>query len=233
MPRGRRHSCSARKRFPISADVSNPQAVITDSQGNDITSKLINNGGELGAELQTRNVTLPGYLSSLNTIAQTFADSVNTTLSQGLDANGNSPAVNLFQYNATQGAAYTMSVTNITTDQIAAASAGAPGGNGNAIAVANLANQPVLSGATITQAYGNLGAQVGRDISTAQQSQSAYQSLVDQAQQTRSNTTGVSLDAEAAELVQFQQAYQAAGQVVSVLNNMTQVVVNMVSSAGA
>ncbi len=214
--------------FGISANLSGAQAVITDSQGNDITSKLINNGGALGAELQTRNGTLPGYLSSLNTIAQTFADTVNTALSQGLDANGNPPAVSLFQYNAGQGAAYTLSVTGITTDQIAAASAGAPGGNGNAIAIANIANQSALSGATITQAYGNLGAQVGRDISTAQQNQTAQQNLVDQAQQARSNTTGVSLDAEAAELLQFQQAYQAAGQLVSVLNSLTQVVITMV-----
>ena len=214
--------------FAISANVSGPQAVVTDFQGNDITSKLLGNGGALGAELQTKNITLPGYQSSLDTIAQSFADTVNTALGQGLDSSGNPPAVNLFQYNAGQGAAYTLSVTNITTDQIAAASAGAPGGNGNAIAVANIANQSVLSGATITQAYGNLGAQVGRDIATAQQNQTAQQSLVDQANQARATTTGVSLDEEAAELIQFQQAYQAAGQMVSTLNSLTQVVIDMV-----
>lgn len=214
--------------YAISANVSGAQTVVTDSQGNDITSELQNNGGSLGAELQTKNVTLPGYMSSLNTIAQTFADTVNLALTKGVDSSGNPPAVNLFQYNAAQGAAFTLSVTNITPAEIAAASAGAPGGNGNALAIANIANQPVLNGATITQAYGNLGAQVGQDIATAQQEQTSQQSLVDQAQQARASATGVSLDAEAALLIQFQQAYQAAGQMVTTLNSLTQTLITMV-----
>ena len=214
--------------FAISVNTSGAQTVVTDSNGKDITSEMQNNGGSLGSELQTKNVTLPGYLSTLNTVAQTFADTVNQQLSEGLDSTGNPPTVNLFQYNAAQGAAFTLSVTNITPAQIAAASAGAPGGNGNALAVAAIANQPVLNGATITQAYGNLGAQVGQDIATAQQEQTAQQSLVDQAQQTRASATGVSLNTEAAELIQFQQSYQAVGQLVATLNNLTQTVIDMV-----
>jgi len=213
----------------ISANVSGPQTVITDSKGNDITSELQNNGGSLGSELQTKNVTLAGYLSSLNSIAQSFADAVNNQLSQGLDSTGNPPTLNLFQYNAAQGTAFTLSVpSTFTTANIAAASAGAPGGNGNALAVAALANQPVLNGATVTQAYGNLGAQVGQDIATAQQETTAQQSLVDQAEQNRSSASGVSLDTEATELIQFQQAYQAVGQLVATLNSLTQTVISMV-----
>ncbi len=215
---------------PISADLSSSQTAIKDSQGNDITAELQNQGGELGSTLQTKNVTLPGYLTSLNTVAQTFADTVNTALSQGLDSTGNPPPVNLFQYNAAQGAASTLSVTGITAAQIAAASSTAPGGNDNALAIAQLANQPEVNGSTFTQAYGVLGAQVGEDISNAQQEQTTQQSLVDQAQQTRSAATGVSLDAEAAELIQFQQAYQAAGALVTALNSITQTLITMVQS---
>jgi len=214
--------------FPLSADFSAPQTAVRDSQGKDITAELQNNGGTLGALLQTGNVTLPGYRTSLNTVAQTFADTVNNTLSQGVDRNGNPPAVNLFQYNAALGVAFTLSVTNITLDQIAAATAAAPGGNGNALAVAQLATQSVVNGFTFTQAYGNLGGQVGRDIANAQQDQTAQKDLLDQAQQRRTAATGVSLNAEAAKLVQFQQAYQAAGQLVTTLNSLTQTVIDMV-----
>ena len=212
----------------ISANFSSTQTAIDDAQGNDITSELQNNGGSLGSTLQTKNVTLPGYLASLNTVAQTFADTVNNALAQGVDSSGNPPAVNLFSYNAAQGAAFTLGVTNITASQIAAASATAPGGNDNALAIAQIANQPVLNGATITQAYGALGAQVGQDIANAHQAQTSQQDLVDQAQQTRAAASGVSLDAEAAKLIQFQQAYQAAGQLVSTLNSLTQTLITMV-----
>ena len=218
---------------PIAAHSSSSVTVITDAQGNDITSELQNTasnngGGALGAELQTSNVTLPGYLNSLNSVARTFADSVNTALSQGVDSSGNPPAVNLFQYNATAGVAASLSVTNITPAQIAAASAGAPGGNGNALAVANIANQPILGGSTITQAYGNLAGQVGQDVANAQQEQTTQKNLVDQVQQQRTSASGVSLDAEAAQLLQMQQAYQAVGQLVTTLNQLTQTVINMV-----
>jgi flagellar hook-associated protein 1 FlgK len=212
----------------ISANFSSPQTAIDDAQGNDITSELQDNGGSLGSTLQTKNVTLPGYLASLNTVAQTFADTVNNALAQGVDSSGNPPTVNLFQYNAAQGAAHTLSVANITPSQIAAASPAAPGGNDNALAIARIANQPVLNGATITQAYGTLGGHVGQDISNAQQAQDAQQDLVDQAEQTRAAVSGVSLDEEAAKLLQFQQAYQAAGQLVTTLNSLTQTLITMV-----
>ncbi|HEV2201621.1 MAG TPA: flagellar hook-associated protein FlgK [Bryobacteraceae bacterium] len=214
--------------YALSADFSAPQTAVRDSQGKDITAQLQNNGGTLGALLQTANVTLPGYVTSLNTVAQSFADAVNNQLSLGVDRNGNPPAVNLFQYNAALGAAATLSVTNIAPDRIAAATAAAPGGNGNALAIAQLATQPLVNGFTVTQAYGNLGGQVGRDIADAQQEQTAQQNLLDQAHQQRAAATGVSLNAEAAKLLEFQQAYQAVGKLVTTLDSLTQTVIDMV-----
>jgi flagellar hook-associated protein 1 FlgK len=51
--------------------------------------------------------------------------------------------------------------------------------------------------------------------------------LVTQAQKQRADATGVSLDKEAAKLLQFQQAYQAVGKMVSVLNSLTDTVLNI------
>ena len=215
--------------YALSADLSHPQTAILDSQGNDVTAQLTAAGGSLGAILQEKNVTLPGYLGSLNNLAQGFADQVNTALGQGVDLNGNPPATNLFNYNAAQGVAFTFSVTNITGSQIAAASAGAPGGNGNAIAIAQLANQASLNGFTFTQAYGNLGGQVGRDVAAAQQNQTAQQGLLSQAQQARATASGVDLNAEASKILQFQQSYQAIGKVVTVLNTLTDTIMNMMT----
>jgi flagellar hook-associated protein 1 FlgK len=66
-----------------------------------------------------------------------------------------------------------------------------------------------------------LSGEVGRDVAQAQQDQTQYQDLLTQAQQTRSQQTGVSLDAEAAKLLQVQQAYQAVGKLVNVLSDLT------------
>jgi flagellar hook-associated protein 1 FlgK len=212
--------------FKMSADFSTPQTILRDSQGNDFTSQVT--GGQLGAQVQENNVTLPGYMSSLNTLAQTFADTVNNALSQGVDKNGNVPATNLFSYNTSADAAYTLSVSpGMTSDQIAAALPSAPGGNGNALALAQLSTAFAVNGFTFAQAFGNLGQHVGADIATANQNKSEQQNLVTQAQVQRAAVSGVSLNTEAAKLLQFQQSYQAVAKLVSTLNTITQATLNM------
>jgi flagellar hook-associated protein 1 FlgK len=215
------------QQYQISAGFSSGQTEILDSQSNDVTSEIT--GGSLGAMIQENNTTLPGYMTQLNTLAQTFADQVNGQLSQGLDESGATPTTNLFTYDQPSDAASTLAVTDIAADQIAAASAGAPGGNGNAVAVAQLASAAVVGGtSTFTQAFGNLSAQVGNDVANAQQEQTDDQDLVTQAQTQRQQVSGVSLDAQAAELIQFQQSYEAVGQMVTVLNSLTQTLLDIV-----
>lgn len=213
--------------FPISLNSSSNQTEILDSQGHDITGQLTQ--GQLGGLIQEENTTLPGYLSSLNTLAQSLADTVNGQLAQGIDQNGVAGAA-LFSYDSAADAASSLAATNITPDQIAAASLGSPGGNGNAIAVAQLTATPAINGITWTSFYGNLGAQVGNDIVSAQQEQSQAQSQLTQAQTQRSTQSGVSLNEQATELLQFQQAYQAVGKLVGVLDTLTETVINMVQN---
>jgi flagellar hook-associated protein 1 FlgK len=218
------------RQFPISADFAASQTAVRDAQGKDITSQITQ--GSLGGLLVEHNTTLPGYLTDLNTLAQSFADSVNAALAQGVDQNGLPPATNLFTYNAVTGAASTLAVTGITSDQIAAALPSAPGGNGNAIALAQLGSKAISSGFTATQLYGNLAARVGRDVANAQQETTRYQDSVTQAQQQRSTQTGVSLNEEATKLLQFQQAYQAAGKLITVLDTLTQTLLNILPGTG-
>lgn len=211
--------------LPISVDNSSNQTTILDSQGNDITSQI--SQGQLGALIQEKNTTLPGYMNTLNTFAQSLADTVNGQLAQGVDENGDAGAP-LFSYGSASNAASTIAVTSITPDQLAAASTSSPGGNGNALSLAGLANTPSVNGFTFTQFFGNLGSQVGSDIQNAQQNQTLAQDQLTQTQAQRTAISGVSLNDEATELLQFQQAYDAASKIVGVLDGLTQIVINMV-----
>jgi flagellar hook-associated protein 1 FlgK len=212
--------------YALSADFSSPRTAILDSQGNNVASEIT--GGKLGGLLSEKNTTLPGYMETLNTLAKTFADQVNNQLAQGLDESGNPPSINLFTYNQASDAAATIAVTGIAPDQIAAAGLGAPGGGGNAVAVSQMATAPLVNGLTFTQSFAGLGTQVGQDVAQATRDQSTYQDLLTQAQQTRSQQTGVSLDAEAAKLIQLQQAYNAVGKMISTLSNLTMNVINLI-----
>ncbi len=211
--------------YTIQGDFSTPQTAILSSSGTDITGQL--SGGQLGAELNDNNNLLPSYVTGLNTLAQTLADQVNSALNGGIDENGAAPTTDLFSYDATTGAALTLSVNPLTPDQIAAATPGAPGGNGNALVLAALANAPVANGYTFAQAYGNLGAQVGSDLSTAQNNSTTDQTLLSQAQSLQQQISGVSLDGQAESLMLYERSYDAISKMLGVLNSLSLDVVNM------
>lgn len=95
---------------------------------------------------------------------------------------------------------------------------GGTGDNRNALALASLQTKGVLdAGATsYTQANGQLVAKVGTQSSTAQNNLSAQGALLAQAKSQQASVSGVNLDEEAANMLKFQQAYQAAAQVISI-----------------
>src|SRR5258706_7187988 len=131
------------KQYLIQADTTSASTVsIRDSSGADITSQI--SGGRLSGGLKAVNQLLPSYQNGLNQLAQGIADSVNGALAAGIDANGN-PGAPLVTYTAPDSAA-TLAITGITTEELSAATPGAPGGNGNAILLSTLATSPAVNG---------------------------------------------------------------------------------------
>jgi flagellar hook-associated protein 1 FlgK len=96
-------------------------------------------------------------------------------------------------------------------------------GNGNnAVAMAKTQEQGVLNGSkeTFSQSLGTSTAVVGSKASNASFSADTAQALYTQAYNRNQETSGVNLDEEAANLMKFQQAYQAASQIISVANTL-------------
>ena len=111
----------------------------------------------------------------------------------------------------------------INPRQIAAAQAsGLTGDNRNALLLADLENQTLMQNgkASFTQVYGQLVAEVGGMTNTALVSRSAQEVLLTQATTEKGNVSGVNLDEEAANLIKFQNSYQAAAQAVSVARSL-------------
>jgi flagellar hook-associated protein 1 FlgK len=212
------------RQFTIEPEFSAGETRILDSNRKDVTAQATT--GRLGAMLEMKNTTIPSYLSELNRLAKGLADDVNAMLADGLDVNGDSGAP-LFTYDNSDNAAITLRVTAITPDQLAAASTGAPLGNTNALGLAALADAPQLDGLTYTAFYGRLAAQVGRALETARNGQETHQELLFQSRAIRDEISKVSLDEEAALLIEFQRAYQATAQVIVVLNELTQTTIDM------
>lgn len=99
---------------------------------------------------------------------------------------------------------------------------GGVGDNRNALRLAALRTENVLfgGGASIADAYGATVADVGTRVNRAQSGVEVQKQLLEQAQSAKDAVSGVNLDEEAADLVQFQQAYQASAQVIAAANTL-------------
>ncbi len=214
------------RHYPLSSDTGGSPARLLDQQGNNILPMI--SSGRIAALSQLYNQTIPGYMADFDRLASTLADAINGQLAAGLDRGGNSPTTDLFAYDAALGAARTLTVTALTADQLAAASAGAPGGNGNAVVLAALAQSNVIDGGTFTQFYGAVVSRAGQDLRAAKDNTQIQSSLSIQARQLRDDISKVNLDEEAIALLEFQRAYEAAARMVMTLDEMTKVALNMI-----
>lgn len=220
---------------------SPPSAHIIDANGDDVTSQIT--GGQLGGLLDARNRVLASYLGdaqqqgSLNQLAQGLADTVNGILESGTVSTqaGAANGAPLFTYSAADAtdAAATLAVNPaITPGQLAPVDA-AGNANGNANALAALANAPSVDGASFTQFYGQMAANIGNENSNATENQSTETQVVSQAESFRDSVSGVSLDNEAVQVMDFQQDYQASAQVLSVLNTLAQATLAIIPTTTA
>jgi len=109
---------------------------------------------------------------------------------------------------------------------------GGVGDNRNAAVLSSLQNQGILNNGTATyqQAYGSLVSNVATRTKQSQDGRDAQQVLNQQAQAARDATSGVNLDEEAANLIRFQQAYQAAAQSITTANTMFQTLLSAIRS---
>jgi flagellar hook-associated protein 1 FlgK len=98
----------------------------------------------------------------------------------------------------------------------------ASGDNGNALALADVANKGVLDNGvtTVGKSYSQLIAQVGTAGAQANTALDAQQSILDQATSAQQSLSGVNMDEEAANLLRFQQSYAAAAQVINAANTI-------------
>jgi len=96
----------------------------------------------------------------------------------------------------------------------------AQGNNSNILRVVALENQPVIGGKSLAESYLDFIGDVGNQAVQAEISQDALAVLRDQAIEARDRVSGVNLDQEAADLIKFQQAYQASAQILQVATRL-------------
>jgi flagellar hook-associated protein 1 FlgK len=105
------------------------------------------------------------------------------------------------------------------------------GDNGNMQQIAALQTQMSLAGGTATfqDAYGQIVADIGSKTQEASTNRDAFNALLQQATEARDAVSGVNLDEEAANMLKFQQAYQAAAKVIAISDTLFQSILSAVN----
>jgi flagellar hook-associated protein 1 len=186
--------------------------------------------GQLGGDLENYNTTIPGYMSKLDATANALITQINTLHAAGFGIdNPPSTGVNFFTGTSATDINVNAAVVN-NPNEVAASSDGSTGNNQVALAMANLQNQSVMNGgtATIPQYYNSFVSSIGSAVDAAQNTSDNQQLVINQLQSQRSSFSGVSIDEEMTNLTQYQQAYQASSEVVTMVNEMMQSLITMV-----
>ncbi len=200
---------------------------VYDSSGSDITSSI--SSGDLGGTIQTRDTTIPKLQSSLDTLANQFATAFNSAQTSGYDQNGTKGAA-LFSVSSTvSGSAANIKLTTTDPSKIAASSDGTSGSNGNVSNLTALQTSTLPVGESATTLSANLVYQVGELTSDATAQSSSLSLSLTSLNTQQSSVSGVSIDEETANLVRYQQAYQAAAKVVSTIQTLFDATINMIN----
>ncbi len=169
-------------------------------------------------------------------ITLTFNPNAGGAGTPGFDVAGALPAVLLYNP-ATESAGKALTFTTDTKGDMSFRISGLPatgdsfiitdntnpvGDNRNALALAGIQqSQSMINGtASLQESYSQMVSGIGTDSRRAEINMQSHQGLLDQAVLSRDAVSGVNLDEEAADLLRYQQAYQAAAQVVSVAGTL-------------
>lgn len=198
---------------------------LTDSSAATVTLTGGSGAGNLKGQLTALNVTLPGYLADFDSIAQQLVTTVNTQQGAGYTVAGIGGAP-LF----TDGlGGTTVNAGNIAvagTPADLAVSQGQPpavlDGN-NAMAMARHLSD--TGGADA--GYSSLVVRLGVQAQSVNRNVEVQSTVVKGAADARDNVSGVSLNEEMTNLIQFQHSFSAAARFITVIDSTIETLLNM------
>ena len=199
---------------------------VRDSSGTDVSALIT--GGSIGGQLTAQNVDLPEVSSALDTLAYNVAKAVNTQNEAGLDGTGAAGGAIFAVTSTAAGAAAAISVTATDPSAVAAAGAGeGVTGNTNAQALQALATQTDRTGNTFASSLAGLLSQVGTTSAAVWNDSTTQQTTLTNLTTQLNSYSGVSLDEEASNLSLYQESYNAAAKLFSIVDSVMVAALNL------
>jgi len=193
----------------------------------------IPSGGSLGSDLDVANNVIgspaasgnTGLLGAMDGVANQLISQLNTQNKAGYDANGVAGGV-FFTGTGAADIAVSSSITSDPSLIAAASAANSPLDGSNALVMSQLQNS-----ASIVPAFQTMVGNLGQTVSTAASNQTTQDQVTQQLQTQQASVSGVSLDEEMTNLINFQQAYSASARFITIISGMFSTL-NNISTAG-
>ncbi len=190
-------------------------------------------GGKFGALLEVRDNVISTVLSRLDELAYNVAGATNAIHSQGFTREGQQ-GVNFFKgmsqkERAAEFIGLSDEVAGDVNNIAAAAMPDAPGDNRIALLIGGLQGQRILGegNATADDFYNAIVSDVGVATNRNREGMNQQKDIQTQLGKMRDQISGVSLDEETANLMQFQHTYAAAAKVIQVADEMLRTVLEL------
>lgn len=183
--------------------------------------------GSLGADLEVANYVIgspaasgnSGLLGDLDTVANNLRTLINTQNAAGFDANGNAGGA---IFTGTGAADLAVSAAVKSNPKLLAAGNGSgPLDGSNALAMAQLSGN-----ANIIPAFQTMVSNLGQTVSTANTNQTTQNQVTTAVKAQRDSISGVSIDEEMTNLINFQQAYNASARFINTIAGLYDTLVN-------
>ncbi|HKX33340.1 MAG TPA: flagellar hook-associated protein FlgK [Blastocatellia bacterium] len=178
---------------------------------------------------------IDGQITGLDQLAASITDRVNTLHAAGSDLNGNDGG-EFFTTPASgsvTAANFTVSAAVKANPRLIVASA-RNAGSGDASVARGIANlledQNSVAGSrtgSFESIYASLVSDAGAGVKSAEDALTTQQAILAQTTAQRDSVSGVSLDEEAINLLQYQKAYEAAARFLKVADEMTQSILSL------
>jgi len=191
--------------------------------------------GELAGLMEVRDTVIPQFQTVLDNLANQLVTQVNQTHYNGFGLSAGSFENYFFDPTRTTAMSITLSSDIDDLGNIAAAGTiNSPGDGSNALTINVLQNALVLEGntATINQYYTRQTSELGLLIRQATTRAEDRRIVSESLEMMRESVAGVNLDEEAANLVKYQRAFQAATRMVTMLDEMLDHIINRLGVGG-
>lgn len=184
--------------------------------------------GRLKGLLDVRDQTIPSLRTSLDTLASEVVTQVNQQhrLGFGLDGSTNQ---DFFVPTGTTASTIAVALANVRQIAASSTAAGVPGNNANALALAGLRSTDfaALGNVTLQEYYSTIAGDFGSAAQGVEGNLLAQQIVHDQLTSQRASVSGVSMDEELANLLQYQRSFEAASRMIVVADEMFQTILSI------